>query len=423
MNKTTKALHQGHDRSFTEQTMAVPIYQTASYSFNDIEKAIKVFSLEEEAYIYTRLSNPTINILEQRLAAVEGGIGAVAFATGTSAIATTLLTLLKYGDHIVASSSLYGGTFIMLNHTLTRFGITTTFVDANEPKNFKNAIKDNTKVVFAETLGNPRLDIVDIQEVAKITKAANIPFIVDNTVLSPALLNPIEHGADIVIHSLTKYIGGQGTSLGGVVIDSGNFNWANGKFPELSTPAKAYHGLIYSDVAGKAAFLMKLRVEGLRDLGAAISPYNAFNILQGLETLNVRMKQHSANANEMANWLSNNNEISWVNYPTLNSSKYKVLADKYLTNGASGVITFGIKKGFDAAKKFIDSTKIISMAANFGDTKSMFIHPASTTHQQLNEEEQKISGVSLDLIRFSVGLEYVDDLKNDIEQALIAMNK
>lgn len=416
--QSTNALHIGHEKHRAQQSMAVPIYQTASYSFDDMEKAIKVFSLEEEAYIYTRLNNPTNDILEQRLAAVEGGIGAVAFATGTSAIATTLLTLLKSGDHIVASSSLYGGTFMMFNHTLTRFGITTTFVDADEPENFRKAIEDNTKVFFAESLGNPRLDIIDIEKVVKIAKSNSIPFIVDNTVLSPALLNPIKYGVDIVIHSLTKYIGGQGTSLGGIVIDSGNFDWSNGKFPELSTPAEAYHGMIYSEVAGKAAFLMKLRVEGLRDLGAAISPYNAFNILQGLETLNVRMKQHSANALEMAKWLNELDEIAWVNYPLLDNNKYKPLADKYLNKGSSGVITFGIKKGFDAAKKFIASTKIISMAANFGDTKSMFIHPASTTHQQLNEEEQKISGVSLDLIRFSVGLEDVEDLKNDIRQAL-----
>ncbi len=415
--QSTNALHLGHNPEKTEQSMAVPIYHNVAYTFKSVEHSIKVFELAEPAYIYTRLNNPTNDILEQRLAAVEGGIGAVSFASGTSAVSSTLLTLLKSGDHIVSSSSLYGGTFMMLSHTLTRFGITTTFVDADNPENFKSAIQDNTKVIFAEALGNPRLDMIDIEEIAKIAKSTEIPFIVDNTVLTPALFRPMEYGVDIVIHSLTKYIGGQGTSMGGIVVDAGKFNWANGKFPELSTPAVAYHGLVYSDVAGPAAFLMKLRVEGLRDLGAAISPVNAFSILQGLETLEVRMKQHSQNTLEMAKWLSEQEEVAWVNYPMLNSSKYKTLADKYLTKGASGILTFGIKKGFDAAKKFIDATKLISMAANFGDTKSMFIHPASTTHQQLNEEQQKTAGVSPDLIRFSVGLEDVRDLKQDIKQA------
>ncbi len=417
LRQSTAALHFGHKKNKTEQTMAVPIYQNVAYSFDDMEHAIKVFSLAEPGYIYTRLNNPTNDILEQRLAAIEGGIGAVSFASGTSAIATCLLTLLKSGDHIVASSSLYGGTFNMLNVTLVRFGITTSFVDADNPENFRKAIQENTRVIFAEALGNPRLDIVDIEKVANIAKDANIPFIVDNTVLSPALLKPFDYGVDIVVHSLTKYIGGQGNSLGGVVIDSGNFDWTSKNFPELNTPTKSYHGLVYTEAVGEFAFLMKLRVEGLRDIGACISPYNAFNILQGVETLNVRMTQHSQNTLEMAKWLEEQEEISWVNYPLLESSKYKSLADKYLSRGASGVITFGIKKGFDAAKKFIQSTDIISMAANFGDTKSMFIHPASTTHQQLTEEEQKQSGVSLDLIRFSVGLEDVDDLKNDIRSA------
>lgn len=416
--KSTKALHFGHNRSNSEQTMAVPIYQNVAYSFDDVAHAVKVFDLSEPGYIYTRLNNPTNDVLEQRMAAVEEGMGAVAFASGTAAIATTFLTLLKTGDHIVASSSLYGGTFNMLNATLPRFGITATFVDADEPQNFKKAIKKNTKVIFAETLGNPRLDIIDFEQVAKISQEAKIPFIVDNTVLSPTLFNPIRYGANIVIHSLTKYIGGQGNSMGGIVIDAGNFDWNNGNFSELTSPSKSYHGLIYTDVAGKLAFLMKLRVEGLRDIGAAISPYNAFQLIQGLETLDVRIKKHSENALEMAKWLNNLDEIAWVNYPFLESSKYKSLADKYLKCGGSGIVTFGIKKGFDAAIKFINSTKIISIAANIGDTKSLFIHPASTTHQQLTEHEQKISGVTPDLIRFSVGLENIEDLKKDIINAL-----
>ncbi len=417
IKQSTAALHAGHIKSKTEQTMAVPIYQNVAYSFDDMEHAIKVFSLQEPGYIYTRLNNPTNDILEKRFAAIEGGIGAVSFASGTSAVSTCLLTLLKSGDHIVASSSLYGGTFNMLNATLPRFGITTTFVDADNPDNFRKAIKENTRVIFAEALGNPRLDIIDIEEVANIAKTADIPFIVDNTVLTPTLLKPFDYGVDMVIHSLTKYIGGQGNSMGGVLIDSGNFDWTSKNFPELNTPTKSYHGLIYTEAAGQSAFLMKLRVEGLRDFGGAISPYNAFAILQGLETLDVRMKRHSQNALEMAKWLEQQDEISWVNYPLLESSKYKKLADKYINDGASGVLTFGIKKGFEAAKKFIQSTDIISMVANFGDTKSMFVHPASTTHQQLTEEEQKLSGVSLDLIRFSVGLEDVEDLKQDIKNA------
>ena len=420
---STQALHAGHDTTKTGGTRAVPIYQTSSYVFDDTEHAANLFSLKELGFIYTRLNNPTNDILQQRLAAIEGGIGAVVFASGTSAISTGLLTLLKAGDHIVASSSLYGGTFTLLNVTLPRLGITTTFVDASDPDNFKNAVQDNTRAFFVESLGNPKLDVLDLEAIAEHSKAAGVPFIVDNTVASPALLNPIKHGANLVIHSLTKYIGGQGNSLGGAIIDAGTFDWAAGKFPEFTEPSAGYHGLVYSEVLGAAAFTFKLILEGLRDFGGALSPFNAFQIIQGLETLPVRIKQHSINALELAQWLESKEEVAWVNYPGLESSKYNTLAKKYLPKGQSGLVTFGLNGGFEAAKKVTDATELFSLLANIGDTKSLIIHPASTTHQQLNAEQQEASGVSQDLIRLSVGLEDIEDLKNDLEQAFAKVNE
>jgi O-acetylhomoserine (thiol)-lyase len=413
----TNALHAGHDVKTNGGTRAVPIYQTTSYVFNDTDHAANLFSLKELGFIYTRLNNPTNQILQERLAAVEGGIGAVVFASGTSAISTGLLTLLKAGDHIVASSSLYGGTFNLLNVTLPRLGITTTFVDADNPDNFASAVQENTRAFFVESLGNPKLDVLDLKSISVHAKAAGVPFIVDNTVATSVLLNPIEHGANLVIHSLTKYIGGQGTSLGGAIIDAGTFDWANGKFPEFTQPSAGYHGLIYSEALGAAAYTFKLILEGLRDFGGALSPFNAFQIIQGLETLPVRIKQHSANALELAKWLEQQPEVAWVNYPGLESSKYKALADKYLPKGQSGIVTFGAKGGFEAAKKIADNTKYFSLLANIGDTKSLIIHPASTTHQQLTEAEQVSAGVSRDLIRLSVGLEDIEDLKADLKEA------
>jgi len=418
---STQALHAGHDTTKTSGTRAVPIYQSSSYVFNDTEHAANLFSLKELGFIYTRLNNPTNDILQQRLAAIEGGIGAVVFASGTSAISTGLLTLLKAGDHIVASSSLYGGTFTLLNVTLPRLGITTTFVDASNPENFKAAVQDNTRAFFVESLGNPKLDVLDLEAIAEHSKAAGVPFIVDNTVASPALLNPIKHGANLVIHSLTKYIGGQGNSLGGAIIDAGTFDWTNGKFPEFTEPSAGYHGLVYSEALGAAAFTFKLILEGLRDFGGALSPFNAFQIIQGLETLPVRIKQHSINALDLAQWLENREEVAWVNYPGLKSSKYSELVKKYLPKGQSGLVTFGLKGGFEAAKKVTDATKIFSLLANIGDTKSLIIHPASTTHQQLTDEQQVSSGVTQDLIRLSVGLEDIEDLKADLEEAFSAI--
>lgn len=413
---STKALHAGHDVAQNAGTRAVPIYQSTAYVFNDSDHAANLFALAETGNIYSRINNPTNDILEQRLAALEGGIAAVATASGTSAIATSLLTLLKTGDHIVASNSLYGGTYNLLSVTLPRHGITTTFVDPSDAENFTRATQENTRAFFIESLGNPKLDVLDIEAISSQAKVNKVPLIVDNTVATPYLLNPIAHGANIVIHSLTKYINGNGTALGGIIIDAGTFDWANGKFPEFTEPSPGYHGLVYSEALEAAAFIAKVRIEGLRDYGGALSPFNAFQIIQGLETLELRIKKHSENALELAQWLEQQPQVNWVNYPGLEKSAYKDLADKYLPEGQSGILTFGVKGGFEAAKLIADKTKIFSLLANIGDTKSLIIHPASTTHQQLNDEQQESTGVTKDLIRLSVGLESVEDLKSDLKE-------
>ena len=413
----TKALHEGHDVTKTQGTRAVPLYQSTSFVFNNADHAANLFALAEPGYIYTRLNNPTNDVLEQRMASLEGGIAAVATCSGTAAASTGILTFLKAGDHIVSSNSLYGGSYNMLKSMLPRFGITTTFVDPNDVSNFDAAVQENTRLIFAESLGNPKLDVLDLKAISAVAKKHKIPFMVDNTVATPALLKPIEHGANIVIHSLTKYINGNGTSMGGVIIDAGTFDWSSGKFPEFTSPSPSYHGLNYHEALGPAAYIARIRVEGLRDLGAAISPFNAFQIIQGIETLEVRMQKHSQNALELAEWLSENESVEWVNYPGLTSSKYKALADEYLPNGKSGVVTFGAKGGFEAAKKIADNTKIFSLLANFGDSKSLIIHNASTTHQQLTPEQQEDTGVTTDLIRLSVGLENIEDLKADLQAA------
>ena len=419
----TNALHAGHDVSKHAGTRAVPIYQTTSYVFNNSDHAANLFGLAEAGFIYTRLNNPTNDVLEQRLAALEGGIAAVVTASGTSAIATALLVLLKAGDHIVASNSLYGGTYNLLKVTLPRLGITTTFVDPSNPDNFTAAAKENTRVFFAETLGNPKLDVLDLKKISAAAKAFKVPFIVDNTVPSPYLLNPIQFGANIVIHSLTKYISGNGTSLGGAIIDAGTFDWSSGKFPEFTEPSAGYHGLIYHEALGNAAFIAKVRIEGLRDFGAALSPLNAFQIIQGLETLPIRVQKHSENGLALAEWLETQEEVAWVNYPGLKSSKYYALAQEYLPKGQNGIVTFGLKGGFEAAKKVADQTKLFSLVANIGDTKSLIIHPTSTTHQQLSEEEQIATGVTKDLIRLSVGIEDIEDLKADLKAVFENISK
>jgi len=420
---STNALHAGHDFQSNGGTRAVPLYQSTAYVFKDSDHAANLFSLAEPGYIYTRINNPTVDVLEQRLTALEGGLAAVATASGTSAISTTLLTLLRAGDHIIASSSLYGGTYNLLSVTLPRFGITTTFVDPNEDDAFTNALQENTRAIFVESLGNPKLDVLDLKKISAQAKASRLPLIVDNTVATPYLLNPIAYGADIVIHSLTKYINGNGTALGGVIIDAGKFDWTNGKFPEFTEPSAGYHGLVYADVLKEASFIAKVRIEGLRDLGAAISPFNAWQIIQGLETLELRIQKHSENALELAKWLQNREEVAWVNYPGLEDNKYYDLAQEYLPKGQSGIVTFGVKGGYEIAKKVVDETKVFSLLANIGDSKSLIIHPASTTHQQLSDEAQESTGVTKDLIRLSVGLEAITDLQKDLEEAFATINK
>lgn len=420
---STAALHAGYDLQATQATRAVPIFQSTAYVFNDSEHAANLFALAEFGNIYTRINNPTNDVLEQRMAALEGGIGAVSTASGTAAVATALMTLLRAGDHIVSSNSLYGGCYNMLNVTLPRHGINTTFVDPSDPQNFENAITDKTRVIFGDSMGNPKLDVLDIEAISEVAKRHGIPLIIDNTVPSAALLNPLKHGANIVIHSLSKYSNGNGTALGGVVVDGGTFDWANGKFPEFTEPSPGYHGLVYHDALGEAAFIARVRIEGLRDYGAALSPFNAFQIIQGLETLEIRMQKHSQNALALAEWLQERDDISWVNYPGLADSPHKANADKYLPKGQSGLLTFGVEGGYDVAKVAADSTKVFGLLANFGDSKSAIIHPASTTHQQLTDEEQESTGVTKDLIRLSVGLEHVDDLKADLDQALAIAKK
>ncbi|MCK0122865.1 aminotransferase class I/II-fold pyridoxal phosphate-dependent enzyme [Gelidibacter sp. F2691] len=419
----TQALHAGHDVQANGGTRAVPIYQSTAYVFKDSDHAANLFALAEPGNIYTRINNPTNDILEQRLAALDGGIAAVVTASGTAAIATTLLTLLRAGDHIVASSSLYGGTYNLLSVTLPRHGITTTFVDPSDPENFDKAAQENTRVFFIESLGNPKLDVLDIKGISKQAKSHKVPLIVDNTIATSYLVKPIEHGANIVIHSLTKYVNGNGTALGGAIIDAGTFDWANGKFPEFTEPSAGYHGLVYTDVLKEASFIAKVRIEGLRDYGSALSPFNAFQIIQGLETLELRIKQHSKSALELAKWLQEQKEVTWVNYPGLDSSPYKALADEYLPEGQSGLVTFGVIGGYESAKTIADKTQLFSLLANIGDTKSLIIHPASTTHQQLSDEAQETTGTTKDLIRLSVGLEHIDDLKADLKQAFHLVNE
>jgi len=413
----TQALHEGYRQTDGQSAMAVPIYQTTSYVFKNTQHAANLFGLKELGYIYTRLNNPTNAVLEDRLTALHQAAGSVVTASGTAAIATTLLTLLKNGDHLLSSSSLYGGTYNLLDVTLRRWGIQTDFVDASQPENFALAITPSTKAIFVESLGNPKLDVLDLKKIAQIAHQNNIPLLVDNTIASPALLNPIEYGADIVLYSLTKYIGGNGSSLGGAIVDAGKFNWANGKFPEFTEPSAGYHGLIYWDAFATSSFILKARLEGLRDLGSALSPFNAFQIIQGLETLSIRMEKHSHNALALAIWLQSQPAVAWVHYPGLTSDAYYDLALEYLPKGQSGIVTFGLKGGYEAARKVADHTALFKLLANVGDSKSLIIHPASTTHQQLSEASQKSTGVTADLIRLSVGLEDVEDLKNDLIQA------
>jgi O-acetylhomoserine (thiol)-lyase len=417
----TLALHAGQVADPTTGSRAVPIYQTASYSFKSSEHAANLFGLKEPGNIYTRIMNPTWDVLEQRVAALEGGAAALVTASGQAASTYSVLNIAKAGDHIISSTGLYGGTYNLFHYTLTRLGIEVSFVDPKDPENFRKAVKENTKLIYAETLPNPKLEIVDIEAVAKVAHDAGIPLILDNTAATPYLVRPIEHGADIVVHSLTKFLGGHGTSLGGIIVDSGKFDWTkSGRFPEFTTPDPSYHGLVISEALGNVAYIYKARLQLLRDLGAALSPFNAFLILQGIETLSLRVQRHSDNALKVAQHLKAHPLVKWVNYPGLPDHPTHALAKKYLKNGFGGILGFGIRGGLKAGSKFMDSLQLLSNVANIGDAKSLVIHPASTTHQQLTEEEQLATGVTADFIRVSVGIESVEDIIADIDQALQA---
>ncbi|MBF6603960.1 MAG: O-acetylhomoserine aminocarboxypropyltransferase/cysteine synthase [Chloroflexi bacterium] len=413
------ALHAGQKPDPTTGARAVPIYATTSYVFNDAAHAARLFGLQEFGNIYTRIMNPTTGVFEERVAALEGGVGALGLASGQAAETLTILNLARAGDNIVSSSSLYGGTYNLFNYTLPKLGITTRFVDGTRPETFGPAIDKNTKAVYLETIGNPRLDIHDLAQIADIAHAHGVPLVVDNT-FAPLLSRPIDHGADIVIHSATKWIGGHGTAIGGVVVDGGKFDWAaSERFrADFVDPDPSYHGVSYTGAFGPAAFIIKLRVQGLRDLGPALSPFNSFLFLQGLETLPLRIARHSENALAVARWLERNDQVTWVSYPGLESHASHGLAKKYLSGGFGGIVTFGIKGGVDAGRRLIDAVKVFSLLANVGDAKSLIIHPASTTHSQLAEAEQIATGVTPDLIRLSVGLEHVDDLTADLDQAI-----
>lgn len=415
----TLALHAGQEADAATNARAVPIYQTTSYAFNDADHAAKLFALQEFGNIYTRLQNPTTDVLEKRIAALEGGVAALATASGQAAETLAIITLAGAGDEIISTTSLYGGTYNLFHHTLPKLGIKFHFLDGADYEGIEAAINERTKAIYTETVGNPKLDVIDIERLAEIAHKHKLPLIIDNTIPSPALTNPIEWGADIVLHSATKYIGGHGTTIGGVIVDAGKFDWAaSGRFPAFTEPDPSYHGISYTEAFGPLAFIIKARVQGLRDTGAALSPFSSWQLLQGTETLPLRVKRHSDNALAVAEHLEKHPLVSWVNYPKLASSKYKELADKYLENGASSIVTFGIKGGFESGKRFIDSVKLFSLLANIGDAKSLVIHPASTTHQQLSVEEQASTGVTPDLIRLSVGIEDIRDILADIDQAL-----
>lgn len=414
----TLAIHAGHTIDTDTLSRAVPIYQTTSYVFRDTDHAANLFALKEFGNIYTRLMNPTTDVLEKRIAALEGGAAACAFSSGMAAITAAILNIAPAGSHIVSSSSLYGGTCTLFVHTLPKMGITVTLVDPNDPNNFAKAIQPNTKALFIETIGNPKNDVLDYPAIADVAHRHGLPLICDNTVASPYLFRPIEHGADIVVHSCTKMIGGHGTSIGGIVVDSGQFDWTNGKFPILTEPDPSYHGLRYVETFGSLAYIVKIRTHILRDTGACLSPFNAFLLLQGLETLHLRAPRHCENALKLAQFLQTHPAVSWVNYPGLPSHPNYALAKKYLPAGQGAILGFGVKGGKAAGIRFINSVRLASHLANVLDSKTLVIHPASTTHQQLTEEEQRKAGVTPDYIRVSVGTEHIDDIIDDFAHAL-----
>jgi O-acetylhomoserine (thiol)-lyase len=415
----TRSLHAGHTPDESSRARAVPIYQSTSFTFKDSKHAASLFALQEFGNIYSRIMNPTQDVFEQRVASLEGGVAALALSSGQAAQFLALTSLAGLGDEIVSATTLYGGTYTQLDVSFRRLGIDVKFVEPDNPENFRKAITPKTRAIYAETLANPRMNVLDIEAVAKIAHDAGVPLVIDNTMASPYLCRPIEHGADIVVHSATKFLGGHGTSIGGVIVDSGKFPWSD-KYPAITKPSPGYHGMVFSEVFGNLAYIIKVRVEGLRDFGPCISPFNAFLFIQGVETLNLRMERHSKNALAVAEWLTKNPAVTWVKYPGLKSSPYYALAQKYMPAGQGSIVTFGIKGGSNAGSKLIDNAKIFSHLANLGDAKSLIIHPASTTHQQLTDAQQEEAGVTKDLVRISVGIEDVDDLIWDLDQAITA---
>jgi O-acetylhomoserine (thiol)-lyase len=418
----TIALHGGQEPDGTTLARAVPIYQTTSYVFKDSEHAANLFALKELGNIYTRIMNPTTDVFEQRLAQLDGGVGALAVASGQSAITLSILNIARSGDEIVSATSLYGGTYNLFKYTFEKLGIKVHFVDPADPENFRRAVNERTRAVFLESVGNPKLDVVDFETIAEVAHQEGLPVIVDNTV-TPVLFKPFEHGADIIVYSATKFIGGHGTSIGGAIVESGRFDWANGRFPEFTKPDPSYNGLVYTEALGNLAYIVKARIQLLRDIGPALSPFNSFLFLQGLETLPLRIRKHSENALEIALRLKDHPRVNWVTYPGLQDHPTHANALHYLRDGCGAIIGFGVKGGYEAGVRFIDSLKLLSHLANIGDAKSLVIHPASTTHQQLSAEERLSTGVTDDFVRLSVGIEDVEDIWEDIEQALEAAGK
>jgi len=419
MGIATKSLHAGHTPDKASLARAVPIYQSTSFVFEDSSHAARLFALQQFGNIYTRIMNPTTDVFEQRVAALEGGVAALATSSGQAAQFLAISSLMEQGDEVVAASTLYGGTYTQFDVSFRRIGINVKFVEPDDPENFRKAITPRTRALYGETIANPRMNVLDIEKVAAIAHEAGVPLVIDNTMASPCLCRPFEHGADIVVHSATKFLGGHGTSIGGIIVDSGKFVWTD-KYPAITQPSPGYHGMKFSEVFGNLAYIIKVRVEGLRDFGPCMSPFNSFLFIQGIETLPYRMEAHSRHALQVAEWLEEHPAITWVKYPGLKSSPYYELSRKYLPKGQGSIVTFGIKGGMEAGRKLIDSVQIFSHLANLGDAKSLIIHPASTTHQQLSDEQQSDAGVTKDLVRISVGIEDVDDIIWDLEQAIAA---
>ncbi len=415
----TKLVHAGI-REDAHGSVVTPIYQTSTFAFKNAQQGANRFAGTEDGYIYTRIGNPTVDVFEKRVAALEGGVAAVATASGQAAITLAIVTLAKAGDHIVAGTNLYGGTHTLFSQSFKRLGILASFVDSTDPAAFRTALRPETKAIYIEALGNPKLDVPQFEALAQVAREAGIPLIVDNTLASPWVCQPLKHGASLVVHSATKFLGGHGTSLGGVVVDGGTFDWAGGKFPEFTQPNPSYHGAVLTEVAGPAAFAAKARLEGLRDFGPALSPFNAFLLLLGIETLPIRMDRHGSNALAIAQWLERHPKVAWVNYPGLPSHPSHALARRYFREGAGfgGILTFGVKGGLESGRRVINAVTLFSRLANVGDAKSLIIHPATTTHQQLSPEDRAVNGVTDDLIRLSIGLENVEDLKEDLQRAL-----